>query len=61
MSHFSTSQPITAFYPKVGCIQFSIQKLQMLTTAHNDADNANDADDLQQGDWYNTAEGFQLC
>ena len=44
MSHFPTSQPTTAFYPKLGYIQFSLQKLQMLTPFHNDADDANDAD-----------------
>ena len=37
MSHFHTSQPTTAFYPKLGCIQSSLQKLQMLTPVHKDA------------------------
>ena len=44
MSHFLTSEPTTAFYTKLGCIQFSLQKL-MLTHVHNDVDNVDDADD----------------
>ena len=48
MSHFPTSQPTTAFYPKLGCIQFSLQKSQMLTPVHNDKDDANDADDYNR-------------
>ena len=42
MSHFPTSLPTTAFYPKLGCIQFSLQRLQMLSPAHNDVDNTDD-------------------
>ena len=48
MSHFPTSQPTTAFYPKLGCIQFSFQKLEMLTPIHNDADDTDDADDYNR-------------
>ena len=54
MSHCPTSQPTTAFYPKLGCIQFSLQKLQMLTPVHNDTDDANDKDD------YNRVIGIEL-
>ena len=50
MSHFPTSQPTTAFFPKLECIQFSLQKLQMLTPVHNDADNAKDSDDAYDVD-----------
>ena len=42
MSHFPTAQPTTAFYPKLQCIQFSLQKLQMLTPVHNSVDDADD-------------------
>ena len=66
MSHFPTSQPTTAFYPKLGCIQFSLQKLEMLITVHNDADDANDADDTDNAsdtddiDNYNRVIGIAL-
>ena len=58
MSHFTTSKPTTAFYPKLGCIQFSFQKLEMLTPAHNDTDNTDDADDANDG--YNRVIGIAL-
>ena len=45
VSDFPTSQPTTAFYTKLWCIQFFLQKLQMLTPVHNDADDTEDADD----------------
>ena len=48
MSHFLTSQPTTVFYPKPGCIQFSLQKLQMLPPVHNDADDADNTDDYNR-------------
>ena len=44
VSHFPTSQPTTAFYSKLGCIQFSLPKLGMLTPVHNDANNTDNAD-----------------
>ena len=50
MSHFCTSQATTAFYPKLGCIQFSFHKLQMLTAVHNDTDHADNADDTDNTD-----------
>ena len=43
MSHFPTSQQTTDSYPKLGCSQFSLQKLQMLTTVYSDTDNTNNA------------------
>ena len=69
MFHFPTSQPSTAFYLKLGCILFSLQKLQMLTPVHNNADDtndadnaddANDADDTDNADNYNRVIGIAL-
>ena len=48
MSHFPTSQTTTAFYPKLRCIQFSLQKLQMLTLVYNNANNTDDANDYNR-------------
>ena len=52
MSHFPTSELTTAFYPKLGCIHVSLQKLEMLTPVHNDA-YTNDADDTNNANNYN--------
>ena len=57
MSHFPTSQPSTAFYPKLGCIQFPLQKLEMLTPVPNDTDDANDEDNAED---YNRVIGIAL-
>ena len=54
MSYFPTSQLTTDFYPKLGCIQSPLQKLQMLATVHNDEDDTNNTDD------YNRVIGIAL-
>ena len=53
MSYFHTSQPTTAFHPKLGYIQFSLQKLQMLTLVHNDVDDTDTTDDASNENNYN--------
>ena len=63
MSIFHTSQPTTAFYPKLGCNKFFLQKLQMLTPVHNDAEdtnNADDADSADNTDHFNWMSGIAL-
>ena len=63
MSDFPTPQPTTAFYPKLGCIRFSLQRLQMLTPVHNDTDDADDTDnanDVDNADDYNRLIGIAL-
>ena len=57
MSHFPTSQPTTDFHPKLGCIQFPLQKSEMLTSVHNDVDDTDDTDDA---DHYNRVIGIAL-
>ena len=58
MSHFPTSLPTTAFYPKLGCIQFSLQKLQMLTPVHNDANDTDNGNKAEDADNYNRVIGI---
>ena len=58
MSHFPTSQPTTALYQMLGCIQFSLQMLQMLTPVHNDTNDADDIDNADNADDYNKMVGI---
>ena len=60
MSYFHTSEPTTAFYLKLRCIQFSLHMLQMLTPVNIDADDANDGDDTDDADDYNRVIGIAL-